>query len=173
MISPKALGAILLAGAALYAVASVTGSGMESSDAGPAPDIRMKTLDGRTVRLSDLKGKVVLLDFWATWCGPCRESIPAIQRIYAKHKDKGFEVMGIALERDSGAQLPGFAREMGMTYPIGLPITREEVQVYNDTGAIPLMVIVDKKGHIRGRQQGYAAALEAGIEQKVKELLAE
>src|SRR5437016_8335720 len=96
----------------------------------PAPEIGVRTKAG-SVKLSDLKGKVVLLDFWATWCGPCRMSIPGIERLYEKNHARGFEVLGISKDDNAaGPAIASFIKEMGMKYPAGLPITQESLSDY-------------------------------------------
>src|SRR5688500_179780 len=75
---------------------------------GTAPDITIAPIGAERVSLSDFKGKVVLVDFWATWCGPCEASIPAIQRVYDKYRARGFEVLGVAMEHDDGRGVPAF-----------------------------------------------------------------
>jgi cytochrome c biogenesis protein CcmG, thiol:disulfide interchange protein DsbE len=153
-------------------VGTGTGKGpVRSKDPVPAPDISIQT-GGKLLRLSDLKGKVVLLDFWATWCGPCRMSIPAIQRMYEKKRNSGFEVMGIALENDDGSQIPGFVQDMGMTYPVGLPTSRQEVAPYS-SGSIPLMVLIDRAGKVRWHQEGYSSSVDRELAEQVDKLLSE
>jgi len=153
-----------------------------SPDTGKAADQRQVATDisikaanagGKTVSLSSLKGKVVLLDFWATWCGPCRMSIPGIQKLYDKMHAQGFEVIGVALERDNGEQLPAFVAEMKMTYPAGMFTSQDEVMPYS-SGSIPQMVLIDKKGMIGWLPSaGYSTEMEAELETQVKKLLAE
>jgi thiol-disulfide isomerase/thioredoxin len=140
------------------------------STIGPAPEMAIVTQQGGRTALSDLRGKVVLIDFWATWCGPCRMSIPGIQKLYTKYRDRGFEVLGVALERDDGSQIPAFVKEMGMTYPVGMPAQRELVNGY-DPRSIPLMVLVDRAGNIQWRQEGFSRDIEAEIESRVTNLL--
>ena len=137
---------------------------------GPAPELSISSLDGKKVSLSDLKGKVVLVDFWGTWCGPCRTSIPAIEQMYQKFKSRGFEVMGVALEQDGGKQVPAFVKEMKMTYLVGFPDSREQVSAY-DPSSVPLMVLVDKEGDVRLRVAGYGPGMEEEISNRVESLL--
>jgi len=137
----------------------------------PAPDIAIRHA-GKEVRLSQLRGKVVLIDFWGTWCGPCRMSIPGIQDLYERKRDRGFAVVGVAMEQDDGSSVPVFAKEMGMTYPVGLPISEKSVADYQ-VRSVPLMVLVDKRGNIRWRQEGVSAETDLLLEQKVEELLGE
>lgn len=142
----------------------------EDASLGPAADIAIRAPGGE-VKLSDLKGKVVLVDFWATWCGPCRQSIPMVQKLYEKHRAEGFEVMGVALERDE-AGVRAFARDMGMTYSTGIPVNVETLQAYRPD-SIPTMALVDRKGQIRLREVGFASETEAKLERVIKKLLLE
>ncbi len=146
---------------------------------GPAPDIAIAAdnavdnIRGKSVRLSDLKGKVVLIDFWATWCGPCRMSIPGIQSLYEKLHGRGFEVMGVSLDSNPSADVAGFIREMKMTYAAGRPSSMDNVQSYT-TGSIPQMVLVDRQGRISWKPQaGYSSQMETDLTEHVEKLLAE
>jgi cytochrome c biogenesis protein CcmG/thiol:disulfide interchange protein DsbE len=145
--------------------------GNASENRGPAPAIAINTAKG-PLKLSDLKGKVVLVDFWATWCGPCKMSIPGIQKLYSQKKKDGFEVLGVAMEDDNGEGIPAFVRKMGMTYPVGMPVERESVQKYVD-GGIPTMALVDKSGNLRWKSQGYSEEVEAKMGAFVVSLLKE
>src|ERR1035437_1436438 len=83
-----------------------------------APDFALKDADGKTVRLSDYKGKVVLLDFWATWCGPCRIEIPWFMEMQRQNKDRGFEVLGVAMDDEGWEAVKPFLTEMKMNYRV-------------------------------------------------------
>jgi thiol-disulfide isomerase/thioredoxin len=138
---------------------------------GEGPNIAIQD-KGKTVQLADYKGKVVLIDFWATWCGPCRESIPGLVALYEKYKDQGFQVIGPALENDSGELVPKMAETLGITYPVGLPTKVEQVQAYR-AESLPTSVLIDKKGMVRWHQPGYLPGMEKTVEKFVQRLLAE
>ena len=140
-------------------------------DLGPAHDIGIKTDKGE-IRLSQFKGKVVLLDFRATWCGPCAEAIPGVEDLYEKNRSRGLVVLGVALERDNGDSMPAFVERHKMTYPVGMPSNVEDVVRFS-TGSIPLTVIVDKKGEIRWQQNGWMPKLDEIIPVVVDKLLKE
>lgn len=168
----------MLAFAVLIAIIYAAVSGLYSSspaasltDRGPATDIGIKTPSG-IVNLSDLKGKVVLIDFWATWCGPCRMSIPGIEKLYAERRADGLEVMGVAMEHDGGENVPSAVSQMGMTYPVGLPKDREPIKKYVK-GAIPTTALVDRHGNLRWLQEGYSDLVEAQMIDLAGRLLAE
>ncbi len=133
-----------------------------------APDFTLRDLNGKQVSLSDFKGKVVLLDFWATWCPPCVRAIPHIEALHKKYKDQGLVVIGINHERDH-AKVKAFAK--GQISYIILLDADEQFTEYGVTG-IPTAFYIDKEGKIRYRDVGFGPGKEKEIEQKVKELLA-
>ena len=109
-------------------------------------DFKLSTPAGTQVKLSSYAGKVVLLNFWATWCPPCRNEIPSIEALYSKFKDKGFVVLGVDLQEDAQS-VSIFTKRYGITYPVVLDQTG---QVGNEYGArgIPLSFLIDKRGRI-------------------------
>jgi len=140
---------------------------------GPAHDISIITPDNKNVSLSSLKGKVVLVDFWGTWCNPCMQSIPGIEAVYNLYHAKGMEVMGVALENDNGSKVKSVAAKLGVTYTVGLATKREDLDAYKPD-SLPMMYIVDKKGIIRYKQIGFDPAVgETEINVVVKKLLEE
>ncbi|NUQ70090.1 MAG: TlpA family protein disulfide reductase [Chthonomonadales bacterium] len=141
---------------------------------GPAPMMRITTPEGKSVSLADQKGKVVLVKFWATWCGPCAMSTPSVEALYKRRKDQGFEVIGVALEHDDGRAIPEYVRGMGVTYTVGMADPPESVGEWlpPNTG-IPTTFLVDKKGRIRWSRSGFDPSREHEIEEAVDILLKE
>ena len=127
----------------------------------PAPDAALVLEPGaKRMRISDLKDKVVLLDFWATWCGPCRQSIPEVERIYKKYQSKGVVVVGVS-EDDPSTQgnIPAVQQALGMTYPIMIGSKAPEIfRQYPGNGGIPVLYLIDKQGRIKHMQEGYDPA---------------
>lgn len=135
----------------------------------PAPAFEAKTLEGETIRLSDLLGKVVLLDFWATWCGPCRIEMPGIKALYEQHKDSGFTVVGISGDKEEG-QLRDFIREQGIAWKQVFEPTPEKGTVHYTYGVFkyPTSLLIDRKGTIR-MVDARGAALADAVAELVKE----
>ena len=129
----------------------------------------LTSIDGEDITLSKLKGKVVLIDFWATWCAPCRYSIPAFIKLYDKFNEQGFIVLGIGLEEK--APLENYRNKYKIPYPI--LIGNKEVARAYGVQAIPNIFIIDKKGKIRKTQLGFAPELEAMLEAFIDTLLKE
>ena len=120
-----------------------------------APDFALNTLDGKKFRLSDLRGKkVVLINFWATWCPPCRLEMPTMQQIYSEYGKKGFEVLAINIEPDAKEEIRDFVKELRLTFPVLLDPQMKVVREYRLFG-LPVSILVDRKGIVRARDTGY------------------
>lgn len=161
----------LSSGAALNAPPPTVADTTRPASSYPAStELTIETKSG-LLALSSLKGKVVLVDFWATYCGPCRKSIPFVEATYKKYKARGFEVMGVSLDAmENVPNIPPFVEEMGMTYPVGRFHSDDEISHYG-SGAIPFMVLIDREGRVRGQWNGYSATMEPVIEDAIKALL--
>lgn len=118
-----------------------------------APDLELPTLDGEQVRLSALRGKVVLLNFWATWCGPCRKEIPHLQRFHEKYPEDRFALIGVTDEKPE--EVRQFLDERGITYPSLIDKSHEVFHLYGVTG-IPMTVAIGPDGKIAAMQEGWA-----------------
>jgi cytochrome c biogenesis protein CcmG/thiol:disulfide interchange protein DsbE len=136
----------------------------------PAPDFTLKTLDGQEVSLSDFRGQPVVLNFWATWCGPCRVEMPHFQEAYSVHQDDGVVILGVNLtERDSPGEIPGFVDEFSLTFPIVLDETGEVAKSYKAFGQ-PASIFVNRDGTVH--QVFYGPVNKAFIDARISELLA-
>jgi len=135
----------------------------------PAPEISQKTPQGKVLKLSDLKGKVVLIDFWASWCRPCMMAMPELKKTYAKYQSQGFEIYGVSLDRDSSRWAETItARNLRWKQVSDLRYwSNAAAKKYNVHG-IPATFLIDKKGNIAGKNL-HGAALEL----KIEELLAQ
>ena len=140
--------------------------------ANPKPanfDFTMKDVDGNQVSLSAYKGKVVLLNFWATWCGPCKAEIPGFVRLQEKYRDQGLVIVGYSVD-DTAEKAKAYAAEYKMNYPILLGEGREEVQdAYGPIWGIPASFIISKDGKVCRKHMGIAP--EAVFEKEVVALL--
>lgn len=112
-----------------------------------APNFSLQDADGRTVQLSDYKGKVVLLNFWATWCGPCKVEIPWFVEFERKHKDKGFAVVGVSMDDDGWQAVKPFVSELGINYRI-LMGSDSIAQLYGGVDSLPTTFVIDREGRI-------------------------
>jgi len=154
-----------IAGAVVGPILLQTGSGAAELLATPLPD-----LSGRPRRLAEWRGRIVLCNFWATWCAPCREEIPMLVSLRNQYAAQGFEIVGIAV--DNEAKVREFASKYGISYPIlvaeasGLDLMRT---IGNTAGALPFTVMLDRSGAIFSRKLGILH--RSDIEHKIKTLL--
>lgn len=137
-----------------------------------APDFTLDTLDGGEVSLSDLRGQIVLVNFWASWCPPCRAEMPAIERVYRSYKDLGLQVLAVnTTNQDEVGAASAFVQELGLTFPIPLDRTGSVSASYNLRG-LPSSYFIDRQGVIRSVVIGGPMS-EALVQSKVEELLQE
>ena len=133
-----------------------------------APYFILSDLNGKMVSIKDFNGKVLILNFWATWCFPCREEIPNFQDLYAQYKSKGLEIIGISLDEGGSDVLKTFVKDYRISYPI--LIGNEEVtNVYGGIRGIPTTFVINRKGDIIKKYIGYTD--KETFEQDVKPLL--
>jgi thiol-disulfide isomerase/thioredoxin len=118
-----------------------------------APNFELEGSDGKIVRLSDFQGKVVILDFWATWCGPCKMEIPGYIDLYKKYNDRGLEIIGVSLDRDGWTPVKPFMDSYKINYPIVMG-NMQVVQAYGGINSIPTTFIINRKGEVVERKIG-------------------
>lgn len=118
----------------------------------PAPDFSLKNLKGEQVRLSDYRGQVVLLNIWATWCTPCIEELPSMEKLYQELKDKGFTILAVSIDKKENP-VKRFVKKLNLTFPILLDPKNRITRLYRTTG-VPETFIIDKKGVIREKVIG-------------------
>jgi cytochrome c biogenesis protein CcmG/thiol:disulfide interchange protein DsbE len=134
----------------------------------PAPDFALKDADGKVVHLADYRGKVVLLDFWATWCGPCKIEIPWFMEMQRKNKDKGFEVLGVAMDDEGWEAVKPFVTDINVNYRIVIG-NDTTAQLYGGVDALPTTFLIDREGKIAAVHIGLSSKKE--FEDGVEELL--
>ncbi|MEO8167140.1 MAG: TlpA disulfide reductase family protein, partial [bacterium] len=133
-----------------------------------APNFKLKTQEGKMLELSKLKGKVVAVNFWATWCGPCIKEIPGFMEVYEQYKDKGLEIVGVSLDREGWQIVKPYLERSKINYPIVIG-DGDLAQAYGGIDGIPATFIIDKQGNVARKHVGFMS--KGQFENIVKELL--
>lgn len=142
---------------ALQPVGSETAEGVCSADAKAANlDLTFKDIHGKPFALSDYKGKVVLLDFWATWCPPCRKEIPGFIELYNSYRSRGLVVIGVSMD-ESMSDVKRFAKRLKMNYPILLAAGRDDLEPSFGELPLPTAFVIARDGRICGKHDGLTA----------------
>lgn len=148
--------------------ASAAWAGMAEA---PAPDFTLKSASGENLRLSELRGEVVMINFWASWCGPCRQEMPILSELHDKYKSMGFTVLGVNVEENS-AEARKLLKEMPVSFPV-LFDNESTVSKQYDVVAMPSTVLVDRNGNMRYLHKGYKPGLENTYVEQVRSLIRE
>ena len=160
----------LTAGLALsiFAAASLASSGLMGQ---PAPDFALKSSTGENLRLSEYRGDVVLINFWATWCGPCRQEMPLLDQLYTRYERVGFNLLGINIDDDTGRAM-SMIRELGVSFPVLFDSEKVVSKLY-DVDAMPVTILVDREGNVRHVHKGYKPGYEDMYLDQIRALLRE
>jgi thiol-disulfide isomerase/thioredoxin len=138
---------------------------------GPAPRFKLDSMAGKPVSLDQYKGQVVMINFWASWCGPCRTEMPILEKLQAKYKPMGFTLIGVNVEPDS-TLAANWLKATPVTFPI-LFDTKSEVSKLYSVAGMPTTVIVDRKGNLRWLHRGYKAGDENEYLDQIRALVRE
>ena len=138
---------------------------------GPAPDFTLKSRNGENIKLSELRGEVVMLNFWASWCAPCRKEMPLLEVIYKKYSDLGFTLLAVNVEEDS-SKANNLLRDIPVTFPVLYDNTNKVTKLYKVV-AMPSTVIIDRDGNLRYLHRGYLPGYEEEYKKQVSELIRE
>lgn len=136
---------------------------------GPAPQFTLQSFDGKKVSLKDLKGQIVMVNFWASWCGPCRQEMPLLDEIYKKYKKVGFTLVGINLDEDKSDAL-GFMKKVPVSFPILHDPEGKVADAYKNQ-AMPSSYFIDAKGNLAYLHRGYRPGEEKEYEKAIMRLM--
>jgi peroxiredoxin len=152
----------------VFAATSLASSGLEGQ---VAPDFALKSSTGENLRLSEYRGDVVMINFWATWCGPCRQEMPLLDELYTRYERVGFSLLGVNIDDDSRRAMQ-MIEDLGVSFPV-LFDARKEVSELYEVEAMPVTVLVDREGNVRHVHHGYKPGYEDKYLDQVRSLLRE
>jgi peroxiredoxin len=156
--------------ALLLAFPLVSGSALAGAT-GPAPSFSLPARDGSTISLTQFKGQVVMINFWASWCGPCRQEMPLLDSIYRKYNKMGFTLIGVNVEPDRSAA-EAWLKQTPVTFPVLFDTKSVVSQLYGVPG-MPTTVFIDRKGNVRTLHQGYQPGDENEYLNQIRSLIRE
>jgi len=151
-----------------FAATSLASSGLTGQ---PAPDFALKSSTGQNLRLSEFRGNVVMVNFWATWCGPCRQEMPLLDELYGRYSRVGFNLLGVNID-DNASKAMEMAAELGVSFPVLFDSSKEVSKLY-EVEAMPVTVIIDREGTIRYVHHGYKPGYEEQYLDQIRSLLRE
>jgi peroxiredoxin len=160
LLKQTAMALVLLAGTAFAADAG-----------GPAPSFTLAALTGQQAALSQYKGQVVMVNFWATWCGPCQQEMPLLDQMYKKYKPAGFTLIGVNVDKEAPAVRELMARKP-VSFPVLLDPANQVSKAYH-VDEMPSSVLIDRKGEIRYIHRGYRPGDENEYQDRIRQLIRE
>jgi peroxiredoxin len=163
-------GTILLALMVLSIVSTGTVAALPAVGAA-APDFASKSDSGRNVRLSELRGQVVLINFWASWCSPCRQELPLLNKIYAQYRPAGFMLLAVNID-DNRKDAEAMQKRLDLRFPTLFDGSKNVAKLYG-VDTMPATLVIDRDGRVRYVHRGYYSGYEQKYEQQVRTLLKE
>jgi peroxiredoxin len=136
-----------------------------------APPIKMVTTSGQPITLNNYKGYVLVMDFFATWCIPCKESIPHLNSLNRKYSKQGLQILGVSVDEGNDREVKSFIADRKISYPVA--IADEDLQTEYGLRSIPTVYVINKKGMVAEKFQGYSDQTGKAMEETIKRLLAE
>ncbi len=153
---------------AIFAASSLASSTLEGQ---VAPDFVLKSSTGENLRLSEFRGDVVMINFWATWCGPCRQEMPLLDELYSRYERVGFTLLGVNIDDDSRRAMK-MIDELGVSFPVLFDESKDVSKLYA-VEAMPVTVLVDREGTVRYVHHGYKPGYEEKYLTEIRSLLRE
>lgn len=154
----------------LSVTAACMASAAQTKSPSRLPDFQFKLLDGTVIKSSDLKGKVVIVEFWGTWCKPCLAEIPDYNSFYNQYKNKGVFLVALAVDSGTEDRVREATKRLGIQYPVAAPTLRD-LDVFGDISAVPTTWIVDRTGKVQTVFMGSAPAKLRAVRETVDRLL--
>ncbi len=158
------LGAILV----IFTASTLAASSLEGQ---VAPDFVLRSATGENLRLSEYRGDVVLINFWATWCGPCRQEMPLLDDLYGRYQRVGFNLLGVNIDEDSRRAMQ-MVQELGVNFPVLFDENKEVSKLY-EVEAMPVTILIDREGIVRHVHHGYKPGYEEKYLTEIRSLLRE
>lgn len=152
----------------IFTVSTLAASSLEGQ---VAPDFVLRSATGENLRLSEYRGDVVLINFWATWCGPCRQEMPLLDDLYGRYKRVGFNLLGVNIDEDSRRAMQ-MVQELGVNFPVLFDENKEVSKLY-EVEAMPVTILVDREGIVRHVHHGYKPGYEEKYLTEIRSLLRE
>lgn len=156
----------------LLALSIGTGTGPTIAAVAPqstAPDFTLRSVSGPNFRLQEQRGRVVLINFWATWCGPCRQEMPHLNRLYDKYRAAGFVLLGVNVD-ENARNAADLALKLGLRFPVLLDTDKAVSHLY-DLSTMPSTILIDRDGRVRYVHRGYLSGYEDVYDKQIRELL--
>jgi len=159
---------VLIAGFSLIFSLNVSYAATEKLS-GKAANFTLKSRYGKNIKLSELRGQVIMLNFWASWCGPCRKEMPILEKIHKKYKRLGFTLLGVNVEENS-TDAKNYLKDVKVTFPILFDRTQKTSKLY-DVSAMPTTILIDRNVNKLFLHKGYKAGYENDYKKQIKKLL--
>ena len=159
---------IILLVLAIFMGSSLASSGLTGQT---APDFVLKSATGENLRLSEYRGDIVMINFWATWCGPCRQEMPLLDELYGRYQRVGFNLLGVNIDDDSRRAM-AMVNELGISFPVLFDEDKKVSKLY-EVEAMPLTILLDREGTVRHVHHGYQPGYEQKYLNEIRSLLRE